>query len=315
MAREPRGEIAHPSRARGWRLFGAGQTARYRVELGLMLLPFLLGVAMLIGLPAIATLAIAFFSYDSVSPPEWNNFQNFPEIFSERLFWISARNSLLFVALAVPLRILGALALALLLRRRQRGVGLYRVAAYLPTVIPDAAYALIWLWIFNPFYGPLNRILAIAGLPTPAWLAQVNTALAALVIMAAFQIGEGLVVLLAGLQDVPEDYYDSAAIDGAGRWQIFRRITLPLLTPWLLLLTIRDIILSTQNTFTPAWLMTKGGPYYATLFLPMFIYNEAFDRFLFGHAAAMLLVLFLWVGLLLWILYEIVGGWGYAGDV
>ena len=78
----------------------------------------------------------------------------------------------------------------------------------------------------------------------------------------------------------PQDYYDSAAIDGGSRWQIFRWITLPLLTPWLLLLTIRDIILSAQNTFTPAWLMTKGGPYYATLFLPMFIYNEAFDRFL-----------------------------------
>jgi multiple sugar transport system permease protein len=316
LAREGGGETAHQSRLyRARRLFGAGHTARYRAELGLMLLPFLLGVLLLIGLPVVATFAMAFFSYDAISPPEWNNLRNFPEIFSERLFWIGTRNSLLFVGLAVPLRILGALALALLLRRRRRGVGLYRVAAYLPTVIPDAAYALIWLWIFNPFYGPLNRLLALAGLPTPAWLAQTSTALPALVIMAAFQIGEGLVVLLAGLQDVPEDYYDSAAIDGGNRRQIFWRITLPLLMPWLLLLTIRDIILSTQNTFTPAWIMTKGGPYYATLFLPMFIYNEAFDRFLFGHAAAMLLVLFVWIGLLLWILYEIVGGWGYAGDV
>ena len=293
----------------------AGHTARYRIELGLMLLPFLLGVLALIGIPVVATFAMAFTTYDSVSPPEWNHFRNFPEIFSDRLFWISTRNSLMFVALAVPLRILGALALALLLRRRRRGVGIYRVAAYLPTVIPDVAYALIWLWIFNPLYGPLNHVLAGLGLPTPAWLAQTNTALPALVIMAAFQIGEGLVVLLAGLQDVPEDFYDAAAIDGGNRRQIFRRITLPLLLPWLLLLTIRDIILSTQNTFTPAWLMTKGGPYYATLFLPTFIYNEAFDRFLFGHAAAMLLIMFVWIGLLLWILYEIVGGWGYAGDV
>jgi multiple sugar transport system permease protein len=239
VAHEPVVEPTRPTRPRvpaRVRLFGAGHTMRYRAELSLMLLPFLLGALLLICVPVVATFAMAFVNYDAVSPPEWNNFRNFPEIFSERLFWIGARNSLTFVALAVPLRLLGALALALLLRRRRRGVGLYRVAAYLPTVIPDTAYALIWLWIFNPFYGPLNRILAIAGLPTPAWLAQTGTALPALVIMAAFQIGEGLVVLLAGLQDVPDDYYDSAAIDGGNRWQMFSRITLPLLTPWLLLL-------------------------------------------------------------------------------
>ena len=262
MAPEPPGDIAHPSHARGAaRLLGRGHAARYRAELGLMLLPFLLGALLLIVLPVTVTFAMAFASYDSVAPPEWNNFRNFPEIFSERLFWIGARNSLVFVALAVPLRLLGALALALLLRRRRRGVGLYRVAAYLPTVIPDAAYALIWLWIFNPYYGPLNHLLGLLGLPTPAWLAQTSTALPALVIMAAFQLGEGLVVLLAGLHDVPEDFYDSAAVEGGNRWQMFRQITLPLLAPWLLLLTIRDIILSTQNTFTPAWMMTKGGPY------------------------------------------------------
>ena len=280
-----------------------------------MLLPYIMGLSALVVIPALAAFAMAFVSYDSVTAPVWNDFQNFPEIFRERLFWVSTRNSIVFALLAVPLRLLGALMLALLLRRRRRGVGFYRAAVYLPTIIPDVAYALIWLWIFNPFYGPLNRVLGAVGLPTPAWLAQPATALPALVIMAAFQIGEGLVVLLAGLQDAPDEYYDATAIDGGNRWQMFRWITLPLLAPWLLVLTIRDIILSTQNTFTPAWLMTEGGPYYATLFLPMFIYNEAFDRFLFGHAAAMLLVLFVWIGLLLWMLYEIVGGWGYAGDV
>ena len=297
------------------RLFGSGQMARYRAELGLMLLPYLLGVLAMIIVPAIAIVAIAFTSYDAVTSPAWNNFGNFPEIFSERLFWVGASNSLRFAALAVPLRLLSALALALLLNQGGRGFGAYRVAVYLPTVVPDAAYALIWLWLFNPFYGPINRLLSAAGLPAPEWLVQGSTALPALAIMSAFQIGEGLVVLLAGLQDAPREYYDAAAIDGGNRWQIFRRITLPLLAPWLVLLTIRDIILSTQSTFTPAWLMTRGGPYYATLFLPMFVYNEAFERFLFGHAAAMLLIMFLWIGALLWLLYEVVGGWGYDDDV
>ena len=109
-----------------------------------------------------------------------------------------------------------------------------------------------------------------------------STALPALVIMSLFQIGEGFILLLAGLQQCPEDYYEAGAIDGASRWQLFRYITLPLLAPWLLLLTVRDIIVTAQNTFTPAYLMTGGGPYYATLFMPLLIYEEAFDRFRFG---------------------------------
>ena len=133
------------------------------------------------------------------------------------------------------------------------------MSVFLPTVIPDVAYALIWLWIFNPIYGPLNLTLKAVGLPQPGWLADGQTALLSIVIMSAFQIGEGLVVLLTGLQNIPGDYYQSAALDGASRGQAFRWITLPLLAPWLLLLTLRDIILSAQNTFAPAYLMTEAA--------------------------------------------------------
>jgi multiple sugar transport system permease protein len=113
------------------------------------------------------------------------------------------------------------------------------------------AYALIWLWIFNPLYGPLNQILRAIGIDAPAWLINPVTAKPALILMSLFQIGEGFVVLLAGLKDIPSDYYDAAAVDGGSRWQAFWHITLPLLKPWLVLLTFRDVILSFQNTFTP----------------------------------------------------------------
>jgi multiple sugar transport system permease protein len=269
---------------------------------------------LLVVLPALLSFALAFTAYDALSPPAWRGLQNFAEIFASPLFWTALRNSATFVLLAVPLRVLGALALALLLRERRRGAGFYRAAVYLPTVIPDVAYALIWLWIFNPIYGPLNSVLGAIGLPQPAWLARADSALLAIVIMSALQIGEGFVVLLAGLQDIPRDYYHSAALDGGTRWQLFRFITLPLLAPWLVLLTIRDIILSAQSTFAPAYMMTGGGPYYATFFMPLLIYQEAFDRFRFGHGSALLLLLFLGVGLLLLLLYYVVGGWGYAGD-
>lgn len=280
-----------------------------------MLVPFLVGTVVLVILPMTMTVGLAFTEYDVISSPTWRGLENFAVIARRDLFWIAMRNSLVYVVLAVPLRMVGALGLALFLNHRRRGVNIYRTGIYLPTIIPAIAYAFIWLWIYNPLYGPLNRILGLVGLPEPVWLADERTALLAIVLMAGFQLGEGLIILLAGLQDVPRDYYDAAAVDGGNRWQMFWRITLPLLMPWLVLLSIRDIIASAQSTFAPAYLMTDGGPYYATLFLPLLIFEEAFDRFRFGEASAMMLVLFAVIGLLLILLRRVTGGWGYADDI
>jgi multiple sugar transport system permease protein len=276
----------------------------------LLLAPYLLGAFVLIALPGLVSFGLSFTRYDALGPPIWGGLQAYRDVANEPLLPIAVYNTLFYLFLAVPLRILGALALALLLNRPRRGVGAYRAAVYLPTVVPDVAYALIWLWIFNPLYGPLNALLGLFGLPAPAWLIQPNTARLAFVILSAFQIGEGFVVLLAGLKDIPQVYYDSAQVDGAGRLQSFFRITLPLLSPWLLLLTFRDIILSFQNTFVPAFIMTGGDPYYATLFLPLLIYEEAFDRFRFGQGSVLMLLMFVATLALLWLLYWIFEGWG-----
>ena len=281
----------------------------------LLLAPFLTGTALLVGLPALLTFALAFTDFDALSPPVWQGTQNFADLAEDRLFWTAVRNSSLFVLLAVPLRTLAALALALLLSQRRRGVGVYRVAVFLPTVIPDVAYALIWLWVFNPLYGPLNFVLGALGLPQPAWLVHASSALPALVIMTLFQIGEGFIVLLAGLQQAPRDCYEAGVIDGASRWQLFRYITLPLLAPWLLLLTVRDVVVTAQNTFTPTLLMTGGGPYYATMFMPLLIFEEAFDRWRFGDAAAIMLVVYAGLGLLLYLMYLTVKGRIHDGEV
>lgn len=280
-----------------------------------MLTPYLIGTLLLILIPAIITVGMVFTEYDGLTAPRWNGLDNFPLVFNDPLFPIALRNSLTFIALAVPLRLVATLGLALLLSRPRRGIQFYRVSVFLPTIIPDVAYALIWLWIFNPVYGPLNHLLAVFGIAGPAWLAQQETALLALALMAGFTIGEGFVVLLAGLQDIPQDYYDAAAVDGANGWQRFRTITFPLIRPWLILLTFRDIILNMQNTFTPAYLMTGGGPYYATLTMPLLVFEEAFDRFRFGHGAVMMLLLFIGVGGLLLVIYRLVKGWGYVDEV
>jgi multiple sugar transport system permease protein len=158
-------------------------------------------------------------------------------------------------------------------------------------------------------------ILSALGLPAPAWLADSRTALPAIALMTLFQIGEGFVVLLAGLREVPRDYYDAAALDGANRLNVLRNITLPLIAPWLLLITIRDIITSAQSTFAPALLMTGGGPYYATLFVPLLMYQTAFDRFRFGQGSAMMVLVFVGVGALILLAYAALGGWGYEDEV
>ena len=289
--------------------------AWYRFELGLLLAPFVLGATLLIVLPALLTVILAFTEYDALSAPLWSGLQNFRTIFQRDVFWIAVRNSLIFVGLSAPLQLLGALTLALLLYQARTGVRQYRIATYLPSVIPDVAYALIWLWLFNPLYGPLNKILVAVGLPPLAWLVDADTALYSLVLMACFRIGEGMLVLIAALQGVPAAYFQAAALDGGNRWQLFRHITLPLVAPWLLLLLIRDVLLSAQNTFTPVYMMTEGGPGYATTLLPYLIYDEAFSHFRIGHAASMMVVMFMGIGLLLWVVYKIAGGWGYTDEM
>src|SRR5262245_50822910 len=132
------------------RIAGRAPNNRYRAELYGLLSPYLLGTLVLVAIPAALSLALSFSYYDALSPPFWTGLQNFREIASDPLLWISLGNSLYFILLAVPLRVLGALFLALLLNRPRRGTGVYRAAVYLPTVVPDIAYALIWLWIFNP---------------------------------------------------------------------------------------------------------------------------------------------------------------------
>ena len=286
-----------------------------RVGLWAMLLPYLLGTLLLVALPALMSAGLAFTTYDALSPPVFVGFANFRLLAADPVVTTAFANSLFFVALAVPLRMLGALGLALLLQRPRRGISGYRAAVYVPTVIPDVAYALIWLWIFNPLFGPVNLALSTLGLPLPGWLADEGSARYPFVVMSLFQIGEGFVVLLAALRGLPREYFDAGAVDGAGRWAAFRYLTLPLLLPWLVLLTFRDVILSFQYTFTPSLVMTGGGPYYSTMFLPLLIYEEAFDRFRFGPGSALMLLLFLLSAVIIGGIYLLFRRRGFLADV
>ena len=260
--------------------------------LALLLAPYVVGLTALVFGPALVTFALALFEYDLLRAPRYIGLANFRELWDDEVFGISVRNSLVFAAAAVPIRLLGALAFALLLHERFRGVGGYRTATYLPTVVPDVAYALLWLWLLNPLYGPINVTLRALGLDEPRWLTDPTDAQQAIVLMSVFQLGEGFLVALAARQSLPRELYELASLEAASAWFVLTRVTLPLMLPVLLLLAFRDTIYSFQASFVPALLVTEGGPPpYATTYLPVFTYRNAFEYLRYGYAAAATLVM------------------------
>ncbi|MBP8948476.1 MAG: sugar ABC transporter permease [Candidatus Promineofilum sp.] len=273
-----------------------------------LLLPYAAGLVLLILLPALLSFALAFFRYDGLNPPQFAGTLNFALAFTDDLFTLSIANSLALVILPVPLRVFGAFLLAWL-ARGGRLSNLLRAAVFLPSAIPASAFALAWLWVLNPLYGPLNRVLGGLGLGQPGWLADGQWARPGIALMLLWLVGEGFLVGLAALYDVPRDLEDAAAADGAGALGTLRHVLLPLLAPVLLLLAARDAVLLLPESFSHARQLTEGGPYYATFTLPQFIYEAAFDRQDFGQASAALWVLYALTGLLLVVVYVVARQW------
>jgi multiple sugar transport system permease protein len=295
-----------------------------RRQLALLLAPYVLGLSLLVAAPALVTFALSVTEYDLVGAPSFVGLDNYRELLEDDVFQIAVTNSLVFAAIAVPLRLAAALGLALLLHRRMVGVGVYRAGVVVPTVIPEIAYGLLWLWLLNPLYGPINTFLGWGGAPNstwigyplPQWLTHPNDARAAIVILSLFTIGEGFVILLVTRQGLPAELYDLAAVEDVTAWGLFRRVTLPLMAPVLVLLLIRDTIFSLQSTFVPALVVTDGGPpLYSTTYVPLFVYRNAFEYLRYGYASAAIVLMLLLtaaaVAVQLWILRR----WTRSGRV
>jgi multiple sugar transport system permease protein len=266
----------------------------------LLLTPYLVGLVGLVLVPFGMTVAMAFTDYDLIRPPRWTGLANFVDLAGDPAFRAALTNSLVFAVIAVPARLLIALGLALLLHRRAWGAGTARTAAALPTAVPEIAYGLLWLWLLNPLYGPINQVLRVGGTggltvlgrTPPQWLTDPQDARAAIILMSLFTMGETFLILLATRRALPRDVYELAAIEDATGWDVFRRITLPLMAPVLGLLLLRDTIQSFQYSFVPALVVTGGGPPpNATTYLSLFVYRNAFEYLRYGYAAAATLVM------------------------
>ena len=283
----------------------------YRAGLWLLLAPFLLGATALVLVPAVLTAGFAFTEYDGLAPARFVGLDTYRDLLRYDELRRSLASTAFFVALAVPLRVLGGLALALLLHRgRASGPG--RVAAYVPTVLPDAATALVFLWLVNPVYGPLAVALAVTD--GPVLLDRLGARLT-IVAVAVLALGEGFLVLLAARREVPPVLYDVARLEGAGGVGQFRRVTLPLLAPVLGLLSARDLVVSMQVTVVPVLLLTRGGPLGATKTLPYLVYERGFRELRFGDAAAMALLLFVLTVVVVAVQARLLRRWSRAGAV
>ncbi len=268
------------------------------------LLPNLIGFLLFTAWPILASFALAFTSWDLLTPPRWIAFNNFIRLLgfhhdgagwssNDPLFWQYLGNTL-FMMLNLPLNLLGSLALAILLDRKLRGTYAYRLIYFLPSILAGVPIYYLWRWIYNPNHGLLNTALAWFGIDGPDWLGSALWAKPALMLMGSWMAvgGSGMILYLAALQGVPKELHEAAHLDGANAWQRFRNITWPAVMPVTFFIFTMGIIYGLQAGLDAAYVMTGGGPNGATTTLGFYIYQKAYLRFEMGYASALAWVLF-----------------------
>ena len=236
-------------------------------------------------IPVIVAFVLSLYDWNGFKKPVFIALENFAYIIRSKDTAIALKNTFVYTIVYVPCNIVLSLLLATLLNKA-KGKLFYRAVFFLPQIVTSVAVAVIWSWIYQPQYGILNMILQFFGRNGIAWLRETDTAMLSVIIMSVWWgLGYNTVLFLAALQNVPSTYVDAAKIDGAGRWNVFRHVTLPLISPTTLLVTITAMINSFQ-VFDQCYLLTKGGPAKRTYTMAIYIYETAFKNFKLGRASA-----------------------------
>ncbi|HTE17409.1 MAG TPA: sugar ABC transporter permease [Armatimonadota bacterium] len=291
-------------------------TQRRNLRNGLLFAsPWIVHLLVFIAYPIAASLYYSLCSYDTLRPPRWVGLENYRILFTEDpLFWTSVWNTLYMVAVGLPVSMVISLGIALLMNQKLKGMAFYRTIYYLPSITPVVATSILWLWLLNPEMGLVNNVLGKAGIAGPGWLASPQWAKPGLILMGLWGAGGGMVIYLAGLQDVPTQLYEAASLDGAGKLAQFRHVTLPMLSPVILFNLIMGLIGSFQY-FTQAYVISNGtgGPQDSTLFYALHLFGRAFLDFRMGYACAMAWVLFLVTLLCALAVFRSSARWVYYG--
>lgn len=255
--------------------------------------PWAIGLLLFYAVPMLASIYFSFTTYSILQPGEFVGLNNYRDLFHDALFWKSIYNTVYFAVFFVPLSIFFGVALAMMLNMRVKGMAVYRTIFFLPTLVPQVALAVLWMWLLHPNFGLINGILANFGIEGPPWLGSEAWSKPSLILMSLWGIGHAVVIYLAGLGDIPEEYYEAAEIDGASWLQKTRNVTIPLLTPVIFYNLVMGTIGSFQQ-FTLPYTMTKGQgtPANSMTFYVMYLYENGFRYFKMGYASAMAWVLF-----------------------
>jgi multiple sugar transport system permease protein len=274
-----------PKRRRQWMEWLAGYA---------FLAPSFIILAVFTYFPVAYALGLSFFKWRIMrGEPTFNGLTNYELLLTSEDFWQAIWNTVYFAVGSIPTGMAIALLIALLLNQPIRARTLYRTAFFLPTVTSMVAVSVVWMWIYHPDVGLMNYLLNLLHLPPIRWLNDPRWAMPALIILGIWKgLGYNVIIYLAGLQNIPQHLYEAAQIDGANRWQLFRNITWPLLTPTSFLILIMAVINSFQ-AFTEFHVMTQGGPLGSTTVIVYYLYQQAFQQFNMGYGSALAIVLFL----------------------
>lgn len=294
-------------------------TWKRQVEGYLFIAPWLIGFFAFTAGPMLASLVLAFTHYDVFTAPRWTGLTNVRTLLSDHLVRTALVNTLIFSALSVPGQVILALSLAMLLNLKLRGIGIYRTIFYLPTVTPAVAGVFIWLWLFDKDTGLVNYGLYAAGVnQPPGWFTDPRLVKLTIALVSLWYAGNQMIIFLAALQGVPQTLYEAAALDGANKWQRFRNVTVPVISP-AILYNITIATINSFQVFTIAFVATAGGPANASLFYVLYLYYKGFQDFQMGYSSLLAWVLCLSVLALTgiqflfarrWIHYENAGGAG-----
>jgi multiple sugar transport system permease protein len=262
--------------------------------------PWIIGFSAFYVYPMASSLYFSFTKYDILSQPRWTGFSNYRFMFtSDPLFWVSLRNTLWIIAFLVPLQVIFAIATASVLTRVKRGLPFYRTIFFLPSMVPLVAATLGFIYLLNPA-GPVNRLLHLLHLPEPLWFVDPRYTKPGVALIGLWGIGQTMIIFLAALLDVPKQLYEAAEIEGANPWQRFRHVTLPMISPVIFFSLVIGMIQGFQY-FTQAYVISRSGdqtrpvgyPQDSLLFYLSHLYQQGFEGFHMGYAAALSWVMFI----------------------
>ncbi len=274
----------------------------------LFISPWLVGFGVFTVYPIVASLYFSFTEYHITKPPVWVGLENYKKLFHDPVFIKSLWNTLYYAAGLVPIGLVVGLGLALLLVQPLREIILYRGLIYFPSIVPAYAFAAIGIWFFHPYLGLINNILDIFGISGPMWLNDEKWAKFTIILLAQWGAGGTALIYMAAIKDIPKDLYEAAKIDGANRWQMFWKITLPLISPATLYYLIMATFSALQIFDLPN-IMTGGGPANATLSYVMYLYRHAFSYGNMGYASAMAWILFIIALIFTLLIFKSSRGW------